>query len=637
MTITHRQAFELLHAEQPLSAENRRQLDEHLASCVECRADQALYADLQVAAASRPALAAETRPHAELVAAVKGRFRRQHAAQRAMQPLASLGWAAAALLLVAALSWVIGALRPSSPLSPPHPFSPSLRATEALSPLSPPPTPVSNCYGTDLRYIVEDGDTLQSIALHYGVPVVAIKTSNSLQNNTIWAGQVLSIPFCEQVINPVMPGWIVRLALFIHPVKFNDLFQATWDHPWLAGMLPVLPLLLVGLLLSRRRDYPWAEQAWLAVLLFTLGLALALLRITSAMYNTTSPLPFIFAPLGGGALGMLVLHWLSTPTLRTRLMQIVLGLCLLALIVYLALPGWSELARLEQVVWLIAGGLTALIWRAWEGRSWLRFLASGFLALSLLAGACMFLRSEGLFAQDLPEWLKVTVVVFVVFSLSGSALLAGWLAYVRMAKPGAPALRPLLFSLAGIVLICAILFAAFWMIATSAKVGEDTVIIIWLFYFMAATAALVAMLASAWRLDGWRKLAAVLVLACFLAVLIPATQGPQGTPDELTLARAEKVDGAIQRFHARTGRYPSELGELTPWTLLYVPAPVTFHKQVWCYEGGPDFYRLGYYYSPEFYRWPYTMEVRIYASAGLQPTAPWQCEIELEEFRQRGP
>ena len=124
MTITHRQAFELLHAEQPLSAENRRQLDEHLASCVEFRADQALYADLQVAAASRPALAAETRPHAELVAAVKGRFRRQHAAQRAMQPLASLGWAAAALLLVAALSWVIGALRPSSPLYPPHPVSP---------------------------------------------------------------------------------------------------------------------------------------------------------------------------------------------------------------------------------------------------------------------------------------------------------------------------------------------------------------------------------------------------------------------------------------------------------------------------------------------------------------------------------
>ena len=632
MNLNHRQAFALLHCDRPLSTDERRHLDEHLSACAECRADQALYADLQTAAQAHPLTAARTRPHAELVAAVKGRFRRQRAAQRLLQPLASLGWAAAALLLVAALSWVIGALRP-------------LSATPASSPApsAGQPTPISSTgqstpipCSAPIYYIVQPGDTFASIAAQYEVTVQSIKSFNYLPGNaTIQAGQVLEIPVCTYQNLPALQRWFLHL---LQPLQWTWV-QFTWDHPWLAGMLPAILLALVGVLLSLRRDYPWAEQAWLAVLLFALGLAMTLLRIT---YNTTSPLPFILVPLGGSALAALILHWWATPVVRTLPMKLLLGVSLLALLALNLQPGWAELARLEQILILVMGGLCALLWRAWEVGGRARRAAFAFLILSLLCGAAMLFWPPALALPALPEWMRAVIVVLAVFSIPACALLAGWLAYARLVKPGALAKagklssRTLLLTLAGIALLCAVLFAVLWDTTIASKVDDDT-ITVWIFYFLAAAGALAALLAAAWRLDGRRKLLVVLVTACFLLALAPATRGPAATAEELTLQRAGQVDQAIQRFHARTGRYPSDLGELTPWTLWRIPAPVTFFQQVWCYEGGPDFYRLGYYYSPEFFHWQDIVEVRIYASAGPQPAAPSQCEIELEELRQRWP
>ncbi|HNT24729.1 MAG TPA: LysM peptidoglycan-binding domain-containing protein [Anaerolineales bacterium] len=633
MTITHRQAFELLHRDAPIDPESQRQLDEHLASCAECRQDQAFYTGLQAAAPTLPSAMPD--PQGALVAVVTERLRRQRTRQRLFQPIASFGWASAALLLVAFLGWAITTLRPGTSVpSSQLPFfpAPPLASQPLSTPSAGQPTPAIPC-SVPTYYTVQPGDSLASIASQHDVTIESIKSFNYLSNDaTLQAGQVLEIPTCAHENLPALQRWFSRMSEFL---QWTPWIQFTWDHPWLAGMLPAMILALVGVLLSQRRDYPWAEQTWLAVLLLALGLAMTLLYIVSNITSANPLLPFILTPLGGSALAALILHWWSTPQVRTLPMKIILGLSLLALLIQAAQPGWSELGRLEQILILLLGGLCALLWRAWESRNWLRFLASGFLGLSLLAGACMALGADEITAQELPEWLKATIVVFVVFSLPGSALLAGRLVYLRLAKPGALALRPLLFSLAGVLLICAILFAVFWVLATSAKVGEDTIITLWVFYFMTAAAALIAMLACAWRLDGWRKLAAALVLAAFLLALAPATRGPAATADEMTLARAAQVDQAIQRFHARTGSYPSSLGELTPWSMLYIPAPVTYYRQVWCYEGGADFYRLGYYYSPQFDHWPYAMEVRIYNSAGPQPTTPSPCEIELEAYRAR--
>jgi hypothetical protein len=400
----------------------------------------------------------------------------------------------------------------------------------------------------------------------------------------------------------------------------------------LIGMLPAVLLALVGVLLSLRRDYPWAEGAWLAVPLLTLGLVLTFMRIFSDA-STYSPLPFVTLPLGGCALAALILHWLSTPGLHTRLMQLVLGLSGLVILVFVALPGWSEGARMEQVSTLVAGLLAALTWRALEGRRLWRTLACGLLLLAFASAAVRFFWPVETPIPYPPEWVRAVITLSAIFGLAAGPLLAGWLAYASLAKPGKLAPTTLIASLAGIALLCVPLFAIIWNAATNEKISEEGIVPA-LYYFLGAAGALTALLAAAWRLEGRRKLAAILVMALFLAALAPAISGPAATAEELTVQRAAQVDGAIQRFQARTGRYPSDLGELTPWTIWRIPAPVTYFRQVWCYAGSPDAYRLGYYFGqrqPGY--WMNYIEVRTYATAGPQPPALTQCEAELEEAR----
>lgn len=68
-------------------------------------------------------------------------------------------------------------------------------------------------------------------------------------------------------------------------------------------------------------------------------------------------------------------------------------------------------------------------------------------------------------------------------------------------------------------------------------------------------------------------------------------------PGQVTESRAEKIDRGIQNFHAEKGAYPQTLSELTPRYLLYIPVPYIIPRQDWCYEGGADYYQLGYVLS----------------------------------------
>jgi hypothetical protein len=63
---------------------------------------------------------------------------------------------------------------------------------------------------------------------------------------------------------------------------------------------------------------------------------------------------------------------------------------------------------------------------------------------------------------------------------------------------------------------------------------------------------------------------------------------------ELTGVRAERVSQALAAYHAREGRYPLELRQLTPRDLLRVPGPVIIDGQDWCYASSGDGYQLGY-------------------------------------------
>ncbi len=126
------------------------------------------------------------------------------------------------------------------------------------------------------------------------------------------------------------------------------------------------------------------------------------------------------------------------------------------------------------------------------------------------------------------------------------------------------------------------------------------------------------------------------------ALLVPAVISlayPAGwlvNPQAVTTARAERIDQAIGRFHQDTGAYPASLEELTPGYLSFVGAPLTGHGQVWCYQGGPDYYRLGYAFYQRYYGSTFPepfYEIRVHNMAGQPPPGPWMCDAELEFIR----
>ena len=163
--------------------------------------------------------------------------------------------------------------------------------------------------------------------------------------------------------------------------------------------------------------------------------------------------------------------------------------------------------------------------------------------------------------------------------------------------------------------------------------AEDSLSVIPVVVFTAAVAA--AML-LAWAARGWRRLGAlVFALLVTLTASYAVEQGWRMSPTGLTEARAEKIDRAIQRYYERQGHYPSRLANLMPFYLWRIPQPMIFRDQTWCYEGGDDYYRLGYVHQRAFGVPPEYISIRIHAAVGEPPDPSWPCDKELERARSK--
>jgi hypothetical protein len=141
----------------------------------------------------------------------------------------------------------------------------------------------------------------------------------------------------------------------------------------------------------------------------------------------------------------------------------------------------------------------------------------------------------------------------------------------------------------------------------------------------------------AWNLTDKRKL-----LGLGFALLVPIAMrsafwlgmyGPDGqwgmSPTFVTERRAEIVGQGIQRYYGLHGEYPQVLNDLVPQNLLYLPQPIMIPGQTWCYEGGPNYYRLGYVYR-EYFSTP--ASVRIHTAIGIPPDPDWACEHEAAKY-----
>jgi hypothetical protein len=396
----------------------------------------------------------------------------------------------------------------------------------------------------------------------------------------------------------------------------------------MGGILPAIFLVEIGQAFRPSPDEQDQSSNWTGFLLSALLLLLAAILVSMRLLGDSgSFLAFLLMPSALGVLAQTIL-WLVESRLSGLFCSRGMLVLLLADLILLSLSD----AYIRSII-LVGSLLLALVWSIWEragrGRAGIYLLV---ILLGLAAGWRLDLNRD--IFESIP-WLArtsgllayffVSIEILVLFRVLDWALKAGphpnWR---RLAQVGLLAL-PIL-GLAG----WQIATAAAWDVATDGLGGLVLIQITGV--FGAATAIL-----TAWEQPVSRR-SLPFILALVLPLYMSAwmsfgtfgLDGPWGrVPIARTEWRAASIDRAIRRYYLDNGSYPTDLAELTPRYLLILPVPYIIPGQDWCYEGGTDYYRLGYVYR-EYFSTP--ASVRITSFEGQPPDPAWPCEQEAARY-----
>lgn len=406
------------------------------------------------------------------------------------------------------------------------------------------------------------------------------------------------------------------LALF---VLAGGTMTLMFKYP-VASLVPAALVVLVGVYVRARRADERSARRWL----FFLFGVWALLTGAQLLAHRQS----VLLPAMVGALVALLVHLATTPELWSKAtVWITLSIVLASAALLVCL--WQEMDPLLVVL----APVIALAWQAWEWRGKGRW-ASYLLLLLLLIAVGGWKLNPNVILMNSPEWVKLIFALVNIFIWPVvSVVLAARLVYASVIskKPAnwvTIATRLALITLLLLGVGYDIMTERVWVRA------EDSLPVLPILVPLAAIAA--AML-LAWALKGWRRLTALaFVLLVTLSMTWASARATWMSPPWMTETRAGKIDQAIQKYHEHNGRYPSRLASLMPFYLWPIPQPMIFRDQTWCYEGGDDYYRLGYVYQPGF-GWPEGVSIRIHAAVGEPPDPGWPCDEELERARSLAP
>ena len=409
---------------------------------------------------------------------------------------------------------------------------------------------------------------------------------------------------------------------------------------FVAGLAPAALVALAGIYVRGRPADEKSARRWLFFLFSILALLFGvqfLIHWWREMYMYRFEM--LLLPPMVGTLAALFIHLGTTPKMWSR-ETVKFTLPIVLVIAALLVGLWRATDPFAAIAISAGSAVTALVWQAWEWRGkrrWLAYLA--LLLLLLMVGG--WILYSNIMLMKMPEWLWLQFIFFTVvtFVWPGLAVaLAARLIHASVAgdQPSnwlATVIRLALVVLLLLVIGYQIVTEAVWDRATDG-LGSA---------FLALDAIMVAIAAAmllAWALTGWRRLAAlVFVLLVMLSLAHSNEQGMrmQMSPTEVTKAHAEEINQAIQRYYEREGRYPSTLVALMPFYLWHIPQPMILRDQTWCYEGGDDYYRLGYVHRPGFGAPADYISVRVHAAVGEPPEPSWPCDDELERAKSQAP
>ncbi len=181
-----------------------------------------------------------------------------------------------------------------------------------------------------------------------------------------------------------------------------------------------------------------------------------------------------------------------------------------------------------------------------------------------------------------------------------------------------------------LLLLGVMLYNLYWLMVWDST--TDALDFLWLIFPILA--ALFAGLLLAVALPRWTKLTGLAYALLIPALMIAVSVNAKSVDfRQLTQARAAQVSQAIESYYAREDRYPQDLHQLTPWDVLSLPGPVIIYGEDWCYDGGADYYRLGYvdrehWSSPNF-------TGHLYKAKGQAPELHPFCSVEIAGLQKR--
>jgi hypothetical protein len=366
------------------------------------------------------------------------------------------------------------------------------------------------------------------------------------------------------------------LLLVLAALALASLALLIWNNPYgreissslpAFGVLPVLVALIVSILRKPRA----VARLWSTDKALLSGLALIFVILFGFLWlaeHTTFNLVVMLT-------AALAIAWLIGTRSGLTLMMILS----LASVGYLAYAGGGAFFTpgLDDALW---GGSTLRM------VSWILMLLVIFLSAALLYGG---LRGEG--ALD-PERFGKRLALAVLL-IGGSAYPVFW--------------------------------DGIWS-AAHARAFEDHLPFAHFLLSLAAGALLAV------SLRGWRRLSGPAFVLLVTGVTTAALAwGWNVSAFELTRQRAARVDAAVGHYYQDNGGYPTDLAALTPRYLFYLPPPVVVRQGGWCYQGGEDYYRLGYV-SGQFTYFEADFQTEVYAQAGEPPSASWKCEELVAKF-----
>jgi hypothetical protein len=254
--------------------------------------------------------------------------------------------------------------------------------------------------------------------------------------------------------------------------------------------------------------------------------------------------------------------------------------------------------------------------------------------LSLLSVGCLVFLSGGAFyipKLDNPAWLNTAQIVISASAIVLVTFLPAALLYTHLKGTAALEWRRFAWVLALVIfLVAGGVYQVFWdgvWSSAHARAFEDHLPLTLFFISLMAGVLLSISLRGRRRFVG---LAYVLLL--LVAGTLALSWGWKVSAFKLTEDRAARVNQAIAEYYQDNQRYPADLNQLTAHYLLYLPPPVVVSRGSWCYQGGEDFYRLGYV-SGEFTYFEANFLAKTFAQAGAIPVGSWNCDEQVEQFQ----